>query len=68
MSEGIENVGLVRIMSWNVAGIRARCKKGCLDFLVAGAEEYDIVCFQETKAEPVQIEPLIDVGVKSVYK
>ena len=71
MSKDIGTSGsghLLRIMSWNVAGIRARCKKGYLDFLVAGAEEYDIVCFQETKAEPGQIEPLIGQGLKSVYK
>ena len=38
----------MRIISWNVAGIRARLKQGRLDFLLEG--EYDIVCFQETKA------------------
>jgi exodeoxyribonuclease-3 len=43
----------MKILSWNVAGIRATLKKGHLDFLASG--EYDIVCFQETKAEESQV-------------
>ena len=55
----------LRLMSWNIAGIRASCKRGDLDFL--GDSRYDIVCFQETKAEPSQIEPMISVGLKNIY-
>lgn len=43
----------MKILSWNVAGIRATIKKGGLDFLLS--EEWDIVCFQETKAEEEQV-------------
>ncbi len=44
----------MRLITWNVNGIRAVMKKGLeqmLDYLDA-----DIVCFQETKAQPDQIE------------
>ena len=44
---------MVRILCWNVAGIRASIKKGALDYLSDG--EYDIICFQETKAEEHQV-------------
>jgi exodeoxyribonuclease-3 len=44
---------MVKILCWNVAGIRACIKKGALDFLEDG--EYDIICFQETKAEEHQV-------------
>ena len=39
----------MKVLCWNVAGIRACLKRGSLDFL--GEGEWDIVCFQETKAE-----------------
>ena len=44
----------MKIISWNVNGIRAVLKKGFMDFL----EYYnpDILCLQETKAQPNQIE------------
>lgn len=44
----------MRIISWNVAGIRARLKQGRLDFLLKG--DYDLVCFQETKATQAEVE------------
>jgi len=37
----------MKIVSWNVAGIRGSFKKGALDWLRNG--EFDIICFQETK-------------------
>ena len=40
---------IMKILSWNVAGIRARFKDKYLVFLEKG--EYDVICFQETKAE-----------------
>ena len=43
----------MRVLCWNVAGIRACLKRGSLDFL--GEGEWDIVCFQETKAEEAQV-------------
>tara|TARA_B110000037_G_C17040377_1_gene473409 strand:- start:103 stop:918 length:816 start_codon:yes stop_codon:yes gene_type:complete len=44
----------MKILSWNVAGIRATIRKKSLDFLEEG--EYDIICFQETKAEESQVQ------------
>jgi exodeoxyribonuclease III len=55
--------GVMKILCWNVAGIRASIKKGALDFLQAG--EYDIVCFQETKAQPIQVK--IPDEITSMY-
>lgn len=43
----------MRILCWNVNGIRAAEKKGFLDWLVR--ERADIVCLQETKADPEQL-------------
>ena len=44
----------MRILSWNVAGLRALLKKGNLQELLK-KENYDIVCLQETKAEESQV-------------
>lgn len=43
-----------RIFSWNVNGIRAVIKKGFLQWL--SEESPDILCLQETKAFPSQVE------------
>lgn len=44
----------MKIISWNVNGIRAAIRKGFLDFV----KEYDpdIICLQETKAQRDQVE------------
>ena len=47
-----------RIISYNVNGIRAAIRKGFLEWL--GAVDPDIICLQETKAQPDQI-PLFDI-------
>ena len=44
----------MKIISWNVNGIRAAIKKGFMDFL--NSENPDIICIQETKARPEQVE------------
>lgn len=44
----------MKLISWNVNGIRSVLKKGALD-LIAN-EQPDIVCFQETKAHPDDVE------------
>jgi exodeoxyribonuclease-3 len=44
----------MKIVSWNVNGIRALIKKGGFDWLVS--QDYDIFCLQETKAHPDQLE------------
>jgi exodeoxyribonuclease-3 len=43
----------IKILSWNVNGIRAVLKKGLLDWLAE--ESPDILCLQETKASPEQL-------------
>ncbi len=43
------------IVTWNVNGIRACTKKGYLEWL--DSEGADIVCLQETKAHPDQLDP-----------
>ena len=45
----------VRILSWNVNGIRAAAKKNFLPWLKDGSP--DILCVQETKAMPTQVPP-----------
>jgi exodeoxyribonuclease-3 len=49
---GLETMSL-RILSWNVNGIRATAKKGLMEWM-RGAKA-DILCFQETKASPDQL-------------
>ena len=50
----------MKLVSFNVNGIRASVKKGLADSLQA--MDADIVCFQETKANPEQVaEALADV-------
>ena len=44
----------MRILSWNVNGIRACSRAGFLDWF--DKQSADIVCLQETKAEPKQLE------------
>lgn len=44
----------MKIVSYNVNGIRAALKKGFLDWLKE--EQPDIVCIQETKANPDQVD------------
>jgi exodeoxyribonuclease-3 len=44
----------IKIISWNVNGIRATLKKGFLDYIKV--ENPDIICLQETKAEQGQAE------------
>lgn len=44
----------MRLVSWNVNGIRAAMEKGFRDFVQS--EQPDILCLQETKAEPAQVD------------
>ncbi len=47
---------MVKLISWNVNGIRAVLRKNFLDFLAD--EKPDILCLQETKATPDDVEQL----------
>lgn len=50
----------MKLLSWNVNGIRAAIKKGFADFVAA--EQPDILCLQETKARPEQVELPLELG------
>ena len=45
----------MRIVSWNVNGLRACAKKGYLDMLNQSAA--DVICLQEVRAFPEQLAP-----------
>ena len=44
----------MKLISWNVNGVRAALKKGMADFVAA--EDPDILCLQETKAQREQVD------------
>ena len=54
----------MRIVSWNVAGIRANLKKNSLQTFLA-MNNFDIVCLQETKANEDQVK--IPEEIEKVY-
>lgn len=43
----------MRLISWNVNGIRAATRKGFLDWMAS--ESPDVLCIQETRAQPDQL-------------
>ena len=47
----------MKLISWNVNGIRAVAKKGLLDII--NDFDADVVCFQETKAQVHQVEEVL---------
>ena len=51
---------MTRIISYNVNGIRAAIKKGLIEWVQAA--DPDILCLQETKAQPEQI-PVMDFAL-----
>lgn len=56
----------MRIICWNVNGIRAAQKKGFIDYLLREAP--DVMCLQETKAQPEQLsDDLLKVDGYDVY-
>lgn len=57
----------MRLLSWNVNGIRAVTKKGFLSWLEA--EKPDVLCLQETKAHPGQLQPELvqPDGYRAIY-
>jgi exodeoxyribonuclease-3 len=55
----------MKLISWNVNGIRACLKKGLADFLAS--ESPDILCLQETKARPEQVELPLELGGYQTY-
>lgn len=57
----------MKILSWNVAGLRAMLKKGHLEQLLMN-EDYDIVCLQETKAEEHQVKLPPNIEAKYPFR
>lgn len=57
----------MKIISYNVNGIRAALKKDLISWLQA--TDADVVCFQETKAQPEQIDEAIfkEIGYEYCY-
>ena len=55
----------MKIISWNVNGIRAALNKGLADFL--STENPDILCLQETKAREEQVELPLEFGSYKSY-
>lgn len=56
----------MRILNWNVNGIRAVAKKGFLEWFEN--EQFDVLCIQETKARKEQLdEDLINIGEYKSY-
>jgi exodeoxyribonuclease-3 len=57
----------MKIISWNVNGIRANVKKGAFTWLTE--QKADIFCLQETKAHPDQLPPEVvtPFGYKSYF-
>lgn len=54
----------LKILSWNVNGIRAVCKKGFVDWFIK--ENPDIMCLQETKAHVAQVP--VDISDMKGYR
>ena len=50
---------MIKLYSWNVNGIRAAQKKGLLEWFAVTRP--DILCIQETKAEPEQLEDILRI-------
>ncbi len=50
----------MKLISWNVNGIRAVIKKNFAEFV--SEEQPDILCLQETKARPEQVELPLEMG------
>src|SRR3989344_8246964 len=48
----------MKLISWNVNGIRACIRKNCLDPLIE-KEKPDVLCLQETKAHPDQVDKIL---------
>ena len=57
----------MKIISWNVNGLRANIKKGSFEWLLQ--QKADIFCLQETKAHPEQLpaEVVTPFGYKSYF-
>jgi len=57
----------MRVVSWNVAGIRANLKKNCLQTFL-GKTDFDLVCIQETKATEEQVKIPDEIAKKYPFR
>ncbi|MFK7851531.1 MAG: exodeoxyribonuclease III [Akkermansiaceae bacterium] len=55
----------MKLISWNVNGIRAALNKGLADFV--SSEDPDVLCLQETKAREEQVELPLEFGAYQAY-
>ena len=55
----------MKLISWNVNGLRACMGKGFLDFVVA--EQPDMLCLQETKMQPGQADVPLEGGYREYW-
>jgi exodeoxyribonuclease III len=53
-THGAEDFGEMKLVSWNINGVRAALKKGLLDFMQRA--DADVICFQEAKAHPGDVQ------------
>jgi exodeoxyribonuclease III len=58
-------MSIIKLSTWNVNGIRASLDKGLRDYLL-GADA-DIICLQETKAQPEQVDLSWLTGYQAVW-
>ncbi len=50
----VERLGRMKLVSWNVNGLRAVLQKGFFDFMAAAGA--DVICLQETKCHPADVQ------------
>ena len=55
----------MKILCWNVAGLRGSFKKGAMDWLSGGT--YDVICIQETKATEEEANKVMPAWVSEQY-
>jgi exodeoxyribonuclease-3 len=56
----------MKIVSWNVAGLRGSFKKSALNWLEGS--EYDIICLQETKCSEEEANKVMPKWISEIYK
>src|SRR5438093_8049580 len=65
-SEVSHTAQTVKLISWNVNGLRAVLRKNFLDYLAE--EKPDVLCLQETKCAPDQVEQLWPAAYTTYWK
>ena len=56
-TRAIREVARVKLLSWNVNGVRAALGKGLLDWMAAA--KADVICLQEVKATPGDVQGVV---------